>query len=209
MPHVTSPGNRAGGLNGRASAGKLGAAAGGERPMQHGEQRTQHRCVLSDYYAPTLDASDKLSCVQTLFRQHKKDRVQKRKHQEQEEERRQQRQVLYIADQTFGLVTQNVNGLGANEAARATWFQAFGERDDHGRSDVIVIQETHVEAAEVLHYQKLYASRWGYRTGHDQPAHSFWAPSKDRKGGVAVLIDHYGLSKRADIICQSDGAPTS
>ncbi|KAE8878340.1 hypothetical protein PF010_g4063 [Phytophthora fragariae] len=157
----------------------------------------------------TSTAQEGYANTYTITLHYKKDLVQKRKHQEQEEERRQQRQVLYIADQTFGLVTQNVNGLGANEAARATWFQAFGERDDHGRSDVMVIQETHVEAAEVLHYQKLYASRWGYRTGHDQPAHSFWAPSKDRKGGVAVLIDHYGLSKRSNIICQSDGAPTS
>lgn len=72
------------------------------------------------------------------------------------------------------------------------WFRAFGEQDAHGRADVLLIQETHVEASEVGYHERLYAKRWGFKTGVQQPIHSCWSPSPDRKGGVAILAHPYG-----------------
>ncbi|KAJ8558990.1 hypothetical protein ON010_g8458 [Phytophthora cinnamomi] len=52
--------------------------------------------------------------------------------------------------------------------------------------------ETHVNADEIEHMQKAYATRWGHRTGRGCSTLSYWGAANDSKGGVGVLIKPYG-----------------
>ncbi|POM59233.1 reverse transcriptase, partial [Phytophthora palmivora] len=113
----------------------------------------------------------------------------------------------HTTEQTFGFVTQNVNAFGATEQNRNTWFGTFGVTDQHGRSDVTILQETHVNSKEVLQYEKVFATRWGFRQGPGQQQLSFWSPSNNRKGGVAVLIDPYGSFKNVTPVLKEHWTP--
>ncbi|KAI9982763.1 hypothetical protein PInf_008761 [Phytophthora infestans] len=90
------------------------------------------------------------------------------------------------------MVTQNVNGFGASAAARDAWLGAFRTTDEHGRFDVVLLQETHVGATDVRGAEQAHAQRWGFRTGGENPRLSYWAPSHDAKGRVGILLDPYG-----------------
>ncbi|KAE8972799.1 hypothetical protein PR003_g29883 [Phytophthora rubi] len=120
---------------------------------------------MKQYYKEVIDDEEKLKNTRLLFRDYKKMRSREKKLQEQEFETAQKSNELHAEDQPFGFITQNVNGFGNSETDRAHWFQAFGERDQHGRQDVAVIQETHEEKIEVGKFTSLYANRWGFRTG--------------------------------------------
>lgn len=164
-------------------------------------QRSTHTVVkkqkrMGAFYEH-VDDDDKLRSIRHLFNDHKKEMVRKRKKREKEQEAAHQQFKLSDSDQTFGFITQNVNGFGSTEADRSVWFQSFGKRDSHGRPDITRIQETHVEPEEVDKFRQHFAGRWGFRCGADQPEHSFWAASENRKGGVAILIDPYGAFKHA------------
>jgi hypothetical protein len=102
-----------------------------------------------------------------------------------------------MEDRTFSCMTQNVNGFGADEAHREEWLRAFKKEDTHGRLDMVFLQETHVEPEDVLFVTRRHAQTWGFRTGAGCAPLSFWAPSRDKKGGVAILVDPYGRIKEA------------
>ncbi|KAJ8575389.1 hypothetical protein ON010_g3826 [Phytophthora cinnamomi] len=99
---------------------------------------------------------------------------------------------IHPADLTFGCVTQNVNGFGARACDRDAWFCSLRTHSTHGRSDVTLLQETHVAEADVAKFTDLYASGWGFRTGTHCPTRSFWSPAHEKKAGVAILVDPYG-----------------
>ncbi|GMG15426.1 unnamed protein product [Phytophthora fragariaefolia] len=107
---------------------------------------------LKNYYKNITTEDDKLKSIRTLFQEHLSQSVKRRKEREEEYEASISKQKLHDDDQTFGITTQNVNGFGETEKGRAQWFQAFGETDQHGRQDVIVIQETHVDEHEIERY---------------------------------------------------------
>ncbi|KAE8984108.1 hypothetical protein PF011_g20906 [Phytophthora fragariae] len=159
--------------------------------------RKERKQQALDMYYDTVQEDDKLTSIRTLFKEHKKKQVRRRRQMEREFEESQKSHRLHATDQTFGFITQNVNGFGSTAADMTHWFQSFGEQDEHGRPDVIVLQETHVEPAEVEKFRHKFAARWGFRSGADQPILSHWAPPTDRKGGVAILIDPYGSFKQA------------
>ncbi|EGZ12140.1 hypothetical protein PHYSODRAFT_516582, partial [Phytophthora sojae] len=64
---------------------------------------------------------------------------------------------LHPTDQTFGCVTQIVNGFGARASDRDAWFRSLRTQSDHGRNGVILLQETHVEGPEVEKFTDLFA----------------------------------------------------
>jgi hypothetical protein len=101
-------------------------------------------------------------------------------------------EALHREDQTFGMITQNVNGFGVTAADRAAWFSSFRTSDDHGRQDVVLLHETHVGPQEVRGAEDGHALTWGFRLGPTGPRLSFWAPAHDNKAGVGILVDPYG-----------------
>jgi hypothetical protein len=48
---------------------------------------------------------------------------------------------------------------------------------------------------------------WGFRTGADCPELSFWSPSAEKKGGVAVLVDPYGNIKDVKPVLEQHWSP--
>ncbi|EGZ22394.1 hypothetical protein PHYSODRAFT_453756, partial [Phytophthora sojae] len=56
---------------------------------------------------------------------------------------------LNAEDQTYGGVTQNVNGFGARASDRDAWFRSFRAQGSHGRNDIYLLQETHVEGGDI------------------------------------------------------------
>lgn len=157
--------------------------------------RTQRRKQDLRNYFTEVSGIDKDNQVRRLFQKDKDERTRQRKLNEAAGSAKQGR--LHQHDVTYGFITQNVNGFGATEKERRQWFTSVGEKDEHGRGDVRILQETHVTASEIDLHQKRFAARWGFRRGRDQPEYSFWSPANNRKAGVAILIDPYGAFKEA------------
>ncbi|OWZ07692.1 reverse transcriptase [Phytophthora megakarya] len=55
-----------------------------------------------------------------------------------------------------------------------------------------LLQETHVDPKDVDYFSNPHGAGWGFRTGHGASLYSHWAPARDKKAGVAVLINPYG-----------------
>ncbi|KAG3135022.1 hypothetical protein PI126_g18433 [Phytophthora idaei] len=99
-------------------------------------------------------------------------------------------------DFAYGLLTQNVNGFGQRDADRDAWIGTSRGAHDHGRNDIVLVQETHVERTEVNHVERLHAAEWGCMAGLGRQALSLVAVSRaERRRGI--LVDPYGVFKNA------------
>ncbi|KAE8956203.1 hypothetical protein PR001_g31818, partial [Phytophthora rubi] len=186
-----------------------------QRQTDHcsGRLRGEHevggqKATLVDFYSPISDA-DRIRQTATNFRKASQALQNQRKKEERKllEEGTPGSKDLHGDDRTFGMLTQNVNGLGSDEAERDAWFQSFRMTDRHGRQDVVLLQETHVEAAHVHKVETGHAARWGFRSGPGCPPLSFWAPAANGKGGVGILIDPYGAFTKVEPYAEAEWSP--
>lgn len=108
-----------------------------------------------------IQVTDRSTALDEHFAQDKKLRTKRRRKADKDAARAAKlaEQQLHPEEQTLGIITQNVNGLGATEKERSNWFTAFGTSDSHGNSDVLLLQETHVAAGEMEAYKILLAMR--------------------------------------------------
>jgi exonuclease III len=190
MAHPVTPRRRpTAESRGRSEDRSSQATRRARRGCGHTGQRPRQR-TLGDFF-PTVDGRTRERQVRGEFITDRKQRISKNKEAEARTDRRTQRQTaaLHPEDRTFSCVTQNVNGFGADEAHRDEWLRAVKRDDSHGRRDVVFLQETHVEPGDVDYFTGLHAKTWGFRVGTGCPTLSFWSPSEDKKGGVAILVD--------------------
>lgn len=78
---------------------------------------------------------------------------------------------------TLGFTTQNVMGMGTTKA-------------EQGRHDIVCLQETHAEAAEVPQLQDAHCRNWGFDPRQRSGPMSLWSQAIRRKGGLAVFGTH-------------------
>ncbi|EEY58791.1 uncharacterized protein PITG_20891 [Phytophthora infestans T30-4] len=137
-----------------ASTTQTGAGA------NSGDRGTTGSLGIAQYFDP-LSIIEHQQYIEDQFEKEKRLQAQRRKAADRDTDKAHQGSPddLHPQDQTYGFITQNVNGLGATEKDRDMWFRAFGEQDAHGRADVLLIQETHVAASEVGYHERLYAKR--------------------------------------------------
>jgi hypothetical protein len=64
-----------------------------------------------------------------------------------------------------------------------------------------------VEQGDVDFMTRLQARTWGFRTGTGCPTLSYWSPSADKKGGVAMMIDPYSRFKEAARVLRQHWTP--
>jgi exonuclease III len=172
-----------------------------QQRRQSKAQRSNHRPQAAQHtlaaFFPELPREGRADQVDEEFSRDKRQRTAQRKLQERQASNntRTAKAGLHAEERTHGCVTQNVNGFGATAEHRENWMQALKRSDQHGRFDVVLLQETHVGVDDVDYMTRLHARTWGFRAGKDCPTLSLWSPAEDKKGGVAIMADPYGLVK--------------
>ncbi|OWZ11339.1 reverse transcriptase [Phytophthora megakarya] len=163
------------------------------RARLHVAQSHRRSAITLHDFFPKIPTESKATDIENQFRAVKKQAAKRRKQEERATPAAQSNHPsLHEADQTFGCVTQNVNGFGSSAVKMGEWLRSFRTSDRRGRNDVYILQETHVEEREISRASATFAGQWGFRTGPGCPFRSFWSPSCERKGGVAILVDPYG-----------------
>jgi len=99
--------------------------------------------------------------------------------------------TLHIHDQTIGAATYNVRGLASNLNDLGNYLQGVKENTDHGKKDIVFLQETHLADNERSRAEDRYSAMWGFKSTAGKRL-SFWSTGSRRAAGVAILINPYG-----------------
>ncbi|OWY97732.1 reverse transcriptase [Phytophthora megakarya] len=157
------------------------------------------------YYFPIVSAKQLGVDQQKDFKSFRKKSTHSRKARERRPQPSSGCSRLHHNDVAWGLVSQNVNGLGSTQAAREEWFSSFKQQGSHGRHDIVLLQETHVKARDVKEVSRIFSATWGFRAV--TPPLSYWSPTDDNKGGVAVLVDPYGAFSNVTPLLEHKWSP--
>jgi hypothetical protein len=147
-------------------------------------QNRKGQLTVTDFFR-TLDSRMQAHQVQRQF-----DNLSARKKKERARERARIRKHTR-SEATVGLHTQNVMGFSKSASNIDAWFSHFRATQDAGALDVVFLQETHVQAAEVGKMQSRYSRHWGFNDALEGRNLSLWTGTPGRCGGVAILLHPY------------------
>lgn len=104
-----------------------------------------------------------------------------------EDERRRSARTRQQEEQ-LSLVTQNVQGLASGDAS-TSWFAALMQEQDGQQADMVLIQETHVQADEIERFTGHHCRMWGLDDSQHSTPLAYWSASNGRRAGVATLLN--------------------
>jgi hypothetical protein len=104
------------------------------------------------------------------------------------ERRWKQQRGSNTTESTLLWLSQNVRGILKEDAAIDMWFDGLRSKTDLGFIDIALLQETRATDRWNTRLKYKYAAGWGHRDDEQFAQWSFWGPSQEAAGGVAILI---------------------